>query len=308
MPKISDDPKSPPRIASKRLTEQTTPTNSQSASRARRTARVVKSEGRTDGSDASDESSDDAPQQDPTTPTPWHRPSGKDAAAYAGWEAWKPRRWAWEFLRRNKKFQSACDDEADDRPIIANDFRLREFKDYRQDYAVGEKPRFAAGIHSFPTRAEFVKHIESNATLIEEKIDRLPTEVLIRFQIAPTVAAEKTVLDHQLGQARRRLEAFADRLREMQPVDGKGKSRTVHAYDPARLLAALCILDREKTNPKFNRRAAADDLLPDAYEGSHRSKTLRQRSNSGAELLEGAGKLAEYGYLQIRSGKLKGSK
>lgn len=322
MPKTSDEPKNPSRVTSKRLSVQIAPTNPQSATKARRVARVIRSEGQTDGSDASDESSDDAPQQDPTPPTAWHRPSGRDAAAYAGWETWKPRRWAWEFLRRNKKFQSACDGETDERPVIALDFRLREFKEHRQEYAVGKKPRFAAGIRSFPKRAEFVKHIESDATLIEEKIELLPSEVLIRFQIAPMLLAEKTSLDYQLDQARRRLKSFAKKLRLLQPTEGKSKNQWAKGVDRAWLLAALRSLDwkataeseferrfatRKKAKLDFNHREIADALLGDPNDTSYRSKSLKERSEQGTALLKSAHRLSQSGYLLLRSGKLKGS-
>lgn len=146
--------------------------------------------GLTDGSDASDESADD-PTPTVVAPIRWSPPSGKRIAEYLGWELWSKSRWAWEFLRRNGDFQKDCDAPRS-YDAIADKYRLRRFKHFAEGYAYGRKAKFASGIQSIPRREEFEKRITSSSSLETDCVHLLPSEVLIRFQLAPTRLAQTT--------------------------------------------------------------------------------------------------------------------
>lgn len=266
--------------------------------------------GPSDGSDASDESAGEPQRHVAAGPASWVPPSGHDIAGYSGWESWSRRRWAWEFLRRNSQFQEACRERRDDLLTIAADYRLREFKDYREDYRMNARPKFG-GVRSFPSEAEFVERNRTGVdpAAFETRTDLFPSEVLIRFQIAPLLGAEKTGIDAQFELARKRLARFAKDLRSLLASKGKGKSRYVWEFDRARLVAALQILDRStNTTRKLNLKVAAEELLPDPFAAKNKQSTIKKLSGKGATLLEQAMRFAHGGYLQVRWGKLQAGK
>ncbi|MBX3625025.1 MAG: hypothetical protein KF892_08450 [Rhizobacter sp.] len=284
------------------------PSNSAEATARQARRRVIKrqSEEQTDGSDASDDSADDSSFNHAAERASWNRPSGQNSAEYLEWETWSQRRWAWEFLRRNDKFQDACDERWDDQRTIAQDFHITEFKHYRQEYAAGKKPKFAAGIHSIPRRADFVENNERSMDLVQVRATLSPSEVFIKFQLAPTRLAMKTSIDFQLEQARRRLESFARHLREAKPPHAKGKHMTVQRFDRAWLLASIRILDLKESAPKLNLRKAAETLLEDPYGPiSNRFISNKKLSDQGGALLDRATTLADCEYLKVYFGKLK---
>lgn len=79
------------------------------------------------------------------------RPDGSDLERYKNCDKWIYRKWAWEFLRRNPKFIEACNrvrDKGDaEKQLVAEEFELVEFKDYREAYSspVSDAPRFLLG-------------------------------------------------------------------------------------------------------------------------------------------------------------------
>ena len=163
--------------------------------------------GLTDGSDASDESADDHMSL-VVAPTNWIPPTGNSIADYRDWQNWEKWHWAWEFLRRNASFQAACKKDGRDEARIAQDYRLRRFKHFAQDYKVGKKPSFATGIHSIPKRAAFVERNKSGSGLATVSTLLFPAEVLIKFQLAPTRLAQLAAVKRQLKQAEKRLNSF----------------------------------------------------------------------------------------------------
>jgi hypothetical protein len=92
------------------------------------------------------------------------------------------RRWAWEFLRRNPRFQEACKaartgDQAR-KQQVARDFGLTKFKDYLEGYTgVSGKPRFASSVPNYWTnvgasaKESVVKRIRLNAGQVAVRFD-----------------------------------------------------------------------------------------------------------------------------------------
>ena len=77
-------------------------------------------------------------------PTESPFPNGMNRKDYPDYEEWSYRRWAWEFLRRNRDFQKACA-ELDTTPMppdlfeiasrwVAERFHLRTYFHYRTPY------------------------------------------------------------------------------------------------------------------------------------------------------------------------------
>ncbi len=80
------------------------------------------------------------------------RPDGTDPERYKGRERWSYKRWAWEFLRRNEKFKTECEQadssaSIEEKARIASEFGLRSYKSYKEPYK-GKSgwPRFTIGL------------------------------------------------------------------------------------------------------------------------------------------------------------------
>lgn len=90
------------------------------------------------------------------------RPTGIDAAEYEGHQSWSPRRWAWEFLRRNPNFIKDCDevdlDLVDSCAEIALAYGIKSFKHYSEGYYSRRKD----GGLKRPTFAEAAIAVKSN--------------------------------------------------------------------------------------------------------------------------------------------------
>jgi hypothetical protein len=141
------------------------------------------------------------------------RPDGTDLSRYRGWERWTPRHWAWEFLRRNPRFQAACRRvaEADEasRQQVATEYGLRQFKHYAEAYAGGERPRptFVAA-----TPAIWSLMDDDAAAARVRRIRLQPGQVLVRFDLA-AASPHALALDAQLRRATTRLDAKLQELR-----------------------------------------------------------------------------------------------
>lgn len=276
----------------------------------RRTINVVSADGFTDGSDASDESADDAARRDRSVPLSWNRPNGRDELKYPDWRKWSKQRWAWEFLRRNADFQRECQNGWDNESHTPWEFHLRKFKDYRQEYGDGEKPKFASIIRSFPTRETFSERaehaqVDDKAVELAEIRTRLyPTEVLISFQIEPLLLAEETALRKQLAEAESRLKSFAAKLRSLRQRDER--PLRVEDFDRHRLFAALRMLDWQHGAQKSSVIEAALHLHP-FVEREHATRSDpadKEISNWGSSLRKFADGLVKGGYLTIRFGNV----
>lgn len=122
------------------------------------------------------------------------RPTGYDIAAYAGHENWNGERWAWEFLRRNSRFQMWCYEAetgglstAKKNQLALQKFGLLSYKFFAEDFTAGKPPRFA------------IKKIRSWLRSTPQQIKKRPSkkvsitlrmgEVLVKFDVKGTIRA-----------------------------------------------------------------------------------------------------------------------
>lgn len=126
-------------------------------------------------------------------------PTGIDVQDYKGYERWTFKRWAWEFLRRNADFARRCRNAGDDPEVqqaIADEYGLKQFKDFRERYWQGDNPRFSdAAVASWSWMQD------------QRRVRRIPIErgqVAIRFDLSATTR-DIAALEAQLRNAKLRL-------------------------------------------------------------------------------------------------------
>ncbi|HYW58519.1 MAG TPA: hypothetical protein VE934_16315 [Polaromonas sp.] len=126
------------------------------------------------------------------------RPTGIDAAEYIGHQSWSPRRWAWEFLRRNPGFINDCDEVdlslVDSCAEIALAYGLKSFKHYSEEYYSRRKD----GGLKRPTFAEAAISVKSNmgAKLIGSRKVHLRLsygQVAIVFDLLRTLSNKRSI-------------------------------------------------------------------------------------------------------------------
>jgi hypothetical protein len=114
-------------------------------------------------------------------------PDGTSIEDYAECRSWSFHRWAWEFLRRNTKFQDACKTMAtnptpSDKLEIKDKFGLVRFKHYTDAYGATkkERPKFkTADVVCWPRVSEKIfRKIKANFPK-----DLKPGQVLVRFDL-----------------------------------------------------------------------------------------------------------------------------
>lgn len=133
-------------------------------------------------------------------------PDGMTLERYSRLKEWSYKKWAWEFLRRNKQFRAACKrakltDSDDERAKVAAEFGLKRYKPYTEKFK-GEsgKPLFSAGsISSW-----------SNLDSEEDKSRRVRVlldngQILVRFDLASSLA-DAEILKKQIRLTEIRLE------------------------------------------------------------------------------------------------------
>lgn len=248
----------------------------------------------------SDASSADSARGDSRTQDAWQRPTGVSLSDYPNWKAWSHRRWAWEFLRRNQKFQTDCKDaEAAGRAEMdrtAYEFGLKRFKDFRESYSSGVRVSLLDSVRSLPHREEFARCLRDSVPIALETWLR-PGEVAIKFRLLPTRDAKTTVLKAQLAEAKKTLESFAELLRAQRETRGRGKGLSVHELSPDELIKELMTLDvfaRENNAAATSRAVAATRRGQDSLRGETDPK---RNSDAGTDVLSRAQARAEWGYL-----------
>lgn len=81
----------------------------------------------------------------PAIYTKWQRPTGLEPAVYEVFSSMRLEKLAWEFLRRNKTFQTDClsvRSGAADADSVATKWHLFRLKDYELEFGAGGAPRF----------------------------------------------------------------------------------------------------------------------------------------------------------------------
>ncbi|MBT9520015.1 MAG: hypothetical protein IV101_03895 [Dechloromonas sp.] len=160
---------------------------------------------------------------------PRKRPDGTNEKDYLGCERWSPKRWAWEFLRRNPDFAAEAKEalnqgEAEQR-VVAVKYGLRRFKP-----AEGYK-----GPHGLPL---FLGSSIRSRTYWDESLLQLSkmkikqSQILIVFDME-MIMSDRRSLRAQLGEAEKRLRkrlSELESMRERRAEDHKPKWNVLKTY------------------------------------------------------------------------------
>lgn len=189
---------------------------------------------------------------------------------YKNNQKWSPRRWAWEFLKRNPEYIELCDQArnlTDDAKAaaefaIAKKFQLKKFKDYTESYSPKNPIFLSTSIYKWKGGSEKRK---PDKTTIRVKI--LPGQVVIRFQVDATLNNSRAI-KVQLESAKIHLERYRDDLIDSakkespQPEDSKKKTDRFNPQ-PAVFLRRLKIIDAKRRG--LTRNEIYKKVFPDKF-------------------------------------------
>lgn len=155
-------------------------------------------------------------------------PNGRTVDDYADYEKWTNRRWAWEFLCRNKRFRSECeqlDKISPDLPEhkqvsreIARTFHLRKFIHYTTAFQRGKQgPRFNPVL--------MLWKIDAGATNRKTNLVVFDGQCLARFDLHPALE-DAASLDAQIEYVRKELQTNLKRLRTRVAAQPAGDNST----------------------------------------------------------------------------------
>ncbi|WP_186188801.1 transcriptional regulator domain-containing protein [Burkholderia gladioli] len=142
-------------------------------------------------------------------------PNGSNADDYAGSETWDYRRWAWEYLRRNREFRRACKEvevieqeskQKNRKKEIAQQYMLRRYKHCDEPYEIGQRPRIFA-IRPSPE--------PKSASKSKWAISLRHDQVAIVFNLRSALYS-KTAIDALVDTARQRILQRVDHLRTIE--------------------------------------------------------------------------------------------
>lgn len=160
---------------------------------------------------------------------PRKRPDGTNEKDYVGCEKWPPKRWAWEFLRRNPDFvaeaKEALNQGEEQQRNVAEKYGLRRFKpaeSYRGSHGL---PLFlGSSIRSWTNWDDSLRQLS--------KIKLKQSQILILFDME-MIMADRRSLRAQLGEAEKRLRKRLSELetkRERRAEDHKPKWNVLKTY------------------------------------------------------------------------------
>lgn len=197
-------------------------------------------------------------------------PSGEHVKSYGKYEKWTNRRWAWEFLCRNKEFRQRCDatesldgdERCNEERKIAKAFHLKVFKHWKEKYGT-DHPKFLKAHlwYKFPDGERSKK-----LTILMRE-----DQVVIRFNLSPALLTTRA-LDAQIEVA---TGVLRRRLNELAAAEGaKPKAtRTSHLNNRLRWLRLLdatyagatkeTIYEWIKDSLKDNKRMKSPDAQDD---------------------------------------------
>lgn len=217
-------------------------------------------------------------------------PDGTDVAHYAAYEQWSYRRWAWEYLRRNKKFREACRaasqiKEKPERILrkqeIAREFMLRRYKHCDQPYDAGRLPLFA-GISTSPKPDG---QAEQNWPLTLRH-----DQVALVFNLRPSLHS-KTAVDALLKGAKLILQARASHLKA---IAGQRRTHPTPRLDRKQHIHYLMLLDARNSGMTPIEIARADWYKP-RKKNSLKPNVADQIRDS----LKSATALTEFGFMAL---------
>lgn len=217
---------------------------------------------------------------------------------------WGRKRWAWEFLCRNEKFQAACEEvrmivDDEDRETaeirIAGQFGLKDFKSWTTKYT-DHKPRFVGFVSSLPSLDIFRERNQgAYAESFFSSTRMAATSVLMKFDLLPIRLADKSATDAQLKSALRQIKKYLTVLREISP----GGRQTKEALTTVQLCRHLRVHD-------LHTNGMNDDAICLLIRGESRDRgTPEQRRKAGLELVTAAKRLVDCDYILIAMLKIK---
>jgi hypothetical protein len=188
------------------------------------------------------------------------RPDGTDLSRYRGCERWTPRHWAWQFLRRNPRFQAACrrvaDGDESAKQQVAAEFGLRRFKHFSEGYSAGGsmRPTFVAA-----TPMIWSSRQQAGSAPEVRRVKLHPGQILVRFDL-------NSAIPLALGlpaQLRRAATLLDKRLNELRGGTKKPALRTPHTTSFLKYLRYLDMTERLKLGPqaalaKLNNQESVD--------------------------------------------------
>lgn len=177
-----------------------------------------------------------------------------DDSKYAGCESWTNKRWAWEFLRRNMNFRSACDALDDNatskvKRNIARKFGLVDFKHYQEIFTSDDGQ---VGAPKFISKAVMrIRPERQDDSSWKRRVTIKPNQLAIRFDLRQAIEDDR-ILDAQIQSARKILERELNSWRSAENITPKtGRNRPLH-----RLLVQLKILDAREQPGTIVQQAA----------------------------------------------------
>ena len=166
-----------------------------------------------------------------------------DSAEYENFRAWKYKRWAWEFLRRNPEFKKACSAAGDDpacRAQVATEFVLKRFKRHSEGYTSGSgRPLFLSSSVS-----SWICDGGENSR--RPRVTIKAGQVLVRFDLSVTT------LDREAIEAQLRHASVIIRKRQKEYLAATGKVEPAKpSARPSYLLRYLRLLDLLDGKPRM---------------------------------------------------------
>lgn len=223
-------------------------------------------------------------------------PNGEKEEDYPRWRTWGPRKWAWEFLRRNPNFQNRCElvsaviteENLTLAAAIAVEFGLKAFKPWYSRYTLEDPAKFTTAVTSWPPIEKFRTDFDTKERR-PRSVSRSSTEVLIRFDVLPMLYAPDKSLKAQLASAALQLQRYIAAVQRAGTADGERIKR----YEPHVLITQLRAYDMHKA--KLTHVEISECLRPD----SKNLSTGKKRSDDGSVYVKAAIELIEKNYLQI---------
>lgn len=221
-----------------------------------------------------------------TERTGLRRPDWRDESSYPNYMTWTYCHWAWEFLRRNERFQNECyaveSGSLGQQLAVAKRFGLQEFKHFREHFHGGKVPEWLSVLPEVLVRA-----VDNVKTLRERSIPQ--GQVVMTFDLDEMLRNRPT-LDAQAYNAGYYLNSCLKEYSEL-----KGQKPRSPRPQKAKLFTYLRVLDAV-TYAKVNDNGVIAAVLYPGEIGvaNHYTGIGKVRNGRAASM-----RMAESGYLEL---------
>lgn len=234
---------------------------------------------------------------------PSFSPNWKEKKDYPEAESASGNQWAWEFLRRNRQFQIRCEAVETSKvrekkaQKLANEFGLKEFKDFRESFSEGSKPEFR-----FDDAKSYINRNTKKKQVLKGPLTLLPGRFLVVFDIGAELEYEHA-LEYQMARVFTRMAAEFESM-----AAAAGKKSKVRRLRGEHYATYLRVLDARECGVKYADIAAhlhqhkkgdpkSDGSLPDRVrkqlstaetlrDGGYRSLALPSRTIIDKQFLD----------------------